>query len=207
MEKRPAYDLSSIVDNVRSRMVKWQRKQKSAKLRELKEYAQYKVSVKLNRASSSEYPTVTVWCGLCRNNYMLAHKQEKSGDVIVMISNWTTHVKKCVEKAGNEKMIMKQSSILHFIPDSDPGTKVASPLQCVAIDINAKDDVASETADKVSLTAMSEFNDGSMPLLNVDSESEASLHAHNVDGEGSSTSGTDFVQASPVLVTQEGHLY
>lgn len=92
VEKR--YDLNSIVNDVRSRVVKWQKKQQSAKLRKLKEHTQYKVSIKLN--SADEY------------DYILAHKNENLvTDGIVMLSNWTTHVKKCVEKAklNDEKTI------------------------------------------------------------------------------------------------------
>ena len=196
MEKKPLYDCNSIVDGVRSRIIKWQRKQESAKLRELKEHAQYKVSIKLSRDHPSKHPTVAIWCGLCRSDYILAHKIEKSGDRMVMISNWTTHVKKCVEKASDEKM--KQSSIVHFIPD--PAGKVTS-----------EDDVHVPAAatgpghvDKVSSAGISDEN----VALNLDNEASSNADCEALllhTDDSTSTSGTDFVQASPVWVTQEGH--
>ena len=58
------YDLNEIADDVRKRIIKWQRKQTDTKLAELKEFHHYKVIVKLD---CSEHPNVSVFVNYATN--------------------------------------------------------------------------------------------------------------------------------------------
>ena len=84
------YDLKEIADNVQKRITDWQWKQAAAgeiHLSELKEFKDYKVSVKLDH---SEHPCVSVYCELCNKPYKLMAKKPQ---LTMMLSNWTSHIK------------------------------------------------------------------------------------------------------------------
>ena len=89
------YDLKEIADDVRKRITDWLRKQAVAGenyLSELKEFKDYRVSVKLDH---SEHPCASVYCELCDKSYKLMSKRPK---LTMMLSNWTSHIKACIEK-------------------------------------------------------------------------------------------------------------
>lgn len=71
----PSYNLQSITDDIRKRIIKWQRTQKLNKLRQLKEHKGYTVSIMLN-----EFKYVRNNTGLIRKEMMatscfLTHKE------------------------------------------------------------------------------------------------------------------------------------
>ena len=95
----PRYDLQKISDDIRKRILKWIQ-QSSVKSEDrpyhLKEHEHYTVCVKPN---SSNKPTVSIHCALCNKYYKLNEKvrSEPIDKSVFMLSNWTCHIKKCVE--------------------------------------------------------------------------------------------------------------
>ena len=85
-----AYDIESISNEIRKRIVKWQRKQIDDNVTKLKEHIHYKVNCKLNNSNCLD---VHVYCEICNKKYKLQQKNEASGSSTVMISNWTSHIK------------------------------------------------------------------------------------------------------------------
>ena len=102
-----AYDIESISNEIRKRIVKWQRKQIDDNVTKLKEHIHYKVNCKLNNSNCLD---VHVYCEICNKKYKLQQKNEASGSSTVMISNWTSHIKKCVKEReaslGKGKQVM-----------------------------------------------------------------------------------------------------
>ena len=114
-----SYDLKDISDDIRRRIVSWQNKlEDNSKVKELKEFMHYNVTVKLD---STETPSVTIYCKLCNKPYKLARRKTKN---TILMSNWTGHIKECVElkyqkgvtdTEENPQTIMKQQTLSGFI--------------------------------------------------------------------------------------------
>jgi len=88
-------DLEFIYNDIRKRIVSWQRKQDCKKLAELKEHQHYTVNCSLDSCNQME---VNILCQSCGKKYKLNQKFEANGSPIIMISNWTGHIKKCIEQ-------------------------------------------------------------------------------------------------------------
>ena len=120
----PRYDLQKISDDTRKRILKWIQqsgfKFAADKSYYLKEHQDYMVKVKLN---ASNKPTVFIHHALCSKEYKLNEKvtSESIDKPTFMLSNWTGHIKRCVE-TKNQKVV-KQQTISQFLP---------SPLNNVA---------------------------------------------------------------------------
>lgn len=85
-----SYDLESISTDIRKRILKWQRKQLGDAVSKLREHTHYDVTYKLD---SSDCLDVHVSCKICDKIYKLHHKKDASGSNVIMISNWTSHIK------------------------------------------------------------------------------------------------------------------
>ena len=77
-------------------------------MKELVEHTDYRVSCKLNISSHLE---VSIWCGMCNKHFRLNQKEGACGNTVVMISNWTSHIKKCIEQSKKVYEMRKQSTI------------------------------------------------------------------------------------------------
>lgn len=79
----------------------------------MKEHKDYMVKVKLN---ASNKPTASVHCALCSKEYKLNEKvtSEPTDKLTFMLSNSTSHIKRCVE-IKNRK-VARQQSISQFLP-------------------------------------------------------------------------------------------
>ena len=96
------YDLKGIADDVRRRIIEWQRKRVLAgetNIAELKEFTDYKVIVKLDH---SDLPSVSIHCELCEKPYKLMPKTAQQ-PAAVMLSNWTGHIKGSIEKVKKDE--------------------------------------------------------------------------------------------------------
>ena len=113
-----SYDLKEASESVRDRIIKWMRKQ-TKDLQELKEHQHYKVNVRLQQ---SGYLTVDVLCLLCDSTLRLGQKKDEHGKCMHLISNWTNHIVKCLEKKKSKQQHGKQVAISSFF-----GTK---PKDC-----------------------------------------------------------------------------
>ena len=90
------YDLESISDDIRKKIIEWQKKPShSLEIKALQEHSDYKVNCKLNDSGNL---VANVWCRFCNNDHQLSQKVVKNGKVIAMLSNWSCHVPKCLEK-------------------------------------------------------------------------------------------------------------
>ena len=98
-------NLESIFDDVRKRIMKWQRKQDCDKILELREHKHYSVHCQLDTSNQLD---VFVSCEMCNKKYKLNDKMEACGNTVIMISNWTSHIKKCIanaEQNGGHKQV------------------------------------------------------------------------------------------------------
>ena len=137
-------NLQSIRDDIRKRIIKWQRTQKLNKLQQLKEHKDYTVSIMQN-TSKSKHPTITILCGICKKQYRL---NQKGDDGDIMLSNWTNHVKKCALKPAAKE----QPSILEFVPVPQSDNSEVLDIVPTALDImspgsNSTIDVTSSDID------------------------------------------------------------
>ena len=107
----PSYDLKAITEGVRDRIIKWMRKQTTKDLQELKEHKHYKVNVCLHE---SECPTVDVLCLVCDTKLRLGQKMDEHSKCIHLISNWTSHIIKCLAKKKSKQENKKQVAISGF---------------------------------------------------------------------------------------------
>ena len=87
--EKNCYDLESISNDIRKRIVKWQRRQNDDAVTKLREHTHYKVNCTLD---SSGCLDVHVSCEICNKKYKLHHKH-CCGSSVIMISNWTGHIK------------------------------------------------------------------------------------------------------------------
>ena len=90
-------DPDDVVDQVKAvtiiqqQITKWQRTQSSSKLRELKETVHFDIKVALLKDSTNL--SASVLCKICDKSSTLGFKGGT-----VLLSNWTRHIVKCVEK-------------------------------------------------------------------------------------------------------------
>ena len=114
--KGQRYDLQSISDCVRKRILKWI--QNCDALNHLREHKDYFVRVKLD---ASNQPVVSVLCSSCNKEYKLYSKESttSNGDTSTfMISNWTNHVKKCFSNKDGKRN-KKQHTLFKFLPSAN----------------------------------------------------------------------------------------
>ena len=76
---------------VRQQINKWQRTHSSLKIRGLKETEDFDLKISLSKDSSNL--CVSIFCKKCGNNTALGSK-----DNTILLSNWTRHITKCIEK-------------------------------------------------------------------------------------------------------------
>jgi len=189
--------------------VSWQNKlEDSSKVKELKEFTHYNVMVKLD---STETPSVTIYCELCNKPYKLAHRKEKN---TILLSNWTGHIKECVEQKSatdaeeNPQSIMKQQTLSGFIKSqksvdhqvtqsqSDTKSEVSHEPSSISSKISSKEmrPASNQSGDKtdchVSLTTS-----GNLAMDSNDEVAESFNATNEVQ---------DFCDAPPGEVSQEG---
>ena len=104
-------NLEFIYNNVRKRIMKWQRKQDCDKILELRERKHYSVHCQLDTSNQLD---VFVSCEMCNKRYKLNDKTEACGNTVIMISNWTSHIKKCIANA-EQNSGCKQVTISKFV--------------------------------------------------------------------------------------------
>ena len=118
------YDLKEIADDVRKRIIKWQNKQIDTNLGELKEFQHYKVMVNLD---SSDQPSVSIFCELCNKTFKLIYKENHA---TMMISNWTSHIKKCITVRKERTKPAKQQPLSKYCNKS---TKLDEPSTSASV--------------------------------------------------------------------------
>jgi len=137
-------DLEFIFNDFRKRIIKWQRKQDCIKVLELREYEHYTVNCQLDSFNQLD---VSVSCEMCKNKYKLNHKTEGRGNTVVMISNWTSHIKKCIAKAEKNSGHSKQVIISKFVKkvhNDSVTNKDILPEDVVNHPINISDDISKQ---------------------------------------------------------------
>jgi len=90
------YDLEAIYEDLRGRIINWIRKQPEM-FHLLQEHKHYKINIRLQK---SGYPEVDILCLLknCNAPIRLGIKKD-DGSNIHILSNWTSHVSKCLKKS------------------------------------------------------------------------------------------------------------
>ena len=78
---------------------------------ELREHKHY--SVHCQRGTSNQLD-VFVSCEMCNKKHKLNDKTEACGNTVIMISNWTSHIKKCIANA-EQNSGCKQVTISKFV--------------------------------------------------------------------------------------------
>ena len=96
---KPLHDLNEMSDNVRKRIIKWQRNQTSDSLKKIKEHTDYTVICKLDKLNC---PVVSIQCMLCSKIYQLYCKGEYYDNDTMMLSNWTKHIKAMMKQKHKE---------------------------------------------------------------------------------------------------------
>ena len=129
-------DLKAISENVRDRIIKWMRKQ-TKELQELKEHKHYKVNVRLQQ---SGFPNVDVLCILCDSVMRLGQKKDEHGKSMHLISNWTNHVVKCLEKKKSKQQHGKQVPISGFFNTKSKGTNSKLAVEENSMKSSTKED-------------------------------------------------------------------
>ena len=89
------YDFEVIYEDLREKIVNWIRKQ-SEMFHLLQEHKHYKINIHIQK---SDYPDVDILCLLknCNAPIWLGVKKD-DGSNIHILSNWTSHVSKCLKK-------------------------------------------------------------------------------------------------------------
>ena len=142
-----SFDLEFIFDDVLKRIIKWQRKQDCDKILELREHQHYTVNCQLNNSNQLD---VSVSCERCKSRYKLNHKTEPCGNTVVMISNWTSHIKKCIAKAEKNTGRGKQVIISKFVKKVHNGSIANKDiLPKVVANVNT-DDISNDTSKEIT---------------------------------------------------------
>ena len=188
---------------MRRRITDWQRKQAAAgekHLAELKEFKDYRVTVKLDH---SDYPSVSVYCELCDKPYKLMSKKSR---LSIMLSNWTGHIKACTEKhrtkdeqgAEVNKTKPKQQPLLKYVSrsannrESQPSTSSQGNHVPPSEDKPLKSQIEPEEV---------------CCMLNDDiskSTADGSIAGEDVGGNANIHKPQDFCEAPLAVVDQEG---
>ena len=193
-----------ISNDIHKRIVKWQRKQTDDAVTKLREHIHYKVNCRLNDSNCLD---VHVYCEICNKQYKLHPKNEAFGSSTVMISNWTSHIKRCVkEREVSQKQTgkSKQATLSKFVtvmPNSS-GKTSDDPSSSAVTTANNQ-----EQSEKCCLDAHS--------TRNVDSDEQSCSEEHHsalstianiktIDNNSSDSKHQGFWLAPPVQVTQEG---
>ena len=103
-------DQAKAVTMVQQQICKWQRSQSSSKIKELKENEHFEINTSTLDHSTSGF-CVTISCKMCGHKSTLGFK-----DHTVLLSNYTRHVNKCIEKADpcpQLPEIVKYKNIFH----------------------------------------------------------------------------------------------
>jgi len=207
------FDLKEIADDVRRRITDWLRKQAAAGetyLSELKEFKDYKVSVKLDQ---SDHPCASVYCELCNKPYKLVSKKPQ---LTMMLSNWTGHIKACIAKHkpkdGNgavvQKPMPKQQPLLKYVNRSAKTHKnqpsTGSHCKCSSeegqISVGSEDSLVSKQVESPEKVSCMPNNDG-------ESTDDASIAGEGVgQSESCNIEPQDFFNAPLAVVDQEGQL-
>ena len=115
----PISNPADVMCNIRQQVVKWQRSQKSQKVRALKDHVHYEIKVKV---ADEVHCSASVECKLCGKRYSLG--QGKSNKPI--ISNWTRHVVACLESKctskGNTGRALQSYFSTSSSADASPGS-------------------------------------------------------------------------------------
>ena len=133
------------------------------KLRELKEIKHFDVNVDVKGGSDL---SLSITCNICGSRCLLSHKNEH-----ILISNWTRHVSKCVEKARKpissskieyfflpkietqKCLVLSHHHLFHNSSSEDESFKTAKNEQSLATPCG--DNKASSNIDQVSATETS----------------------------------------------------
>lgn len=138
---------ADVMSNIRQQVVKWQRRHRSQKVRDLKEHVHYEVKVK---HADEVHSSASVECKLCGKSYSLG--QGKSNKPI--ISNWTRHVvacldSKCTSKANPGRRLQTYFSVPSSVDASSGSTsqllsvspELHSGRSAISVDSEPDDDL------------------------------------------------------------------
>jgi len=182
------YNLEYIFDDVRKRIVGWQKKHPSSEIKGLHEHSDYKVECKLNSSGNLE---VTVWCRFCNKKHQLGTKEVKSGCVVALLSNWTSHVPKCIERWNKLERSKQPTITSKFLQANEKPSKPERSTQ--------DDDTSKNGSNVASYEAMASEQS------NLSKKSEADCDKILVADEVKHKETVqDFQYSPPVLVSQEG---
>jgi len=182
------YNLEYICDDVRKRIIEWQKKHSSSEIKGLHEHSDYKVECKLSTSGNLE---ATVWCRFCNKIYQLGTKEVKSGSVIALLSNWTGHALKCIEQWNKRQVLEKTKQ----------PTITSKFLQVKASkQRNTQNDDTSKNGSNVVSNEVMASEQPKKPLGEATCEKLPTTDEVKHD-----ETLQDFQHSPPVLVSQEGN--
>ena len=173
----------------------------------MKEFKQYKISVKLDH---SDQPCASVYCELCHKPYKLVPKKPQ---LTMMLSNWTSHIKACVEQhinkdakdAEEQKPKPKQQYLLKYgiisakMQKSQSSTSSQASLNEEGNSAVRSDNIMiSEDKSKVEAKVCCTPSNSSKYTVESSSTDEESA------GDSANIKPQDFCKAPLAVVDQEG---
>ena len=107
---------------------------------------------------------------MCKSRYKLNHKAEPCGNTVVMIFNWTSHIKKCIAKAeknsgrGKQVIISKFVKKVHNGGTTNKDIKVVANVNMVDSPINISNDTSKQiTGDLKDNCIITDTDTNSVP--------------------------------------------
>lgn len=122
---------------IRRNIVKWQKKQKLVKLRQLKEYEHFVININMG---DNENPVASIQCKMChRKASILGMTRGKA-----IISNWTRHVVMCL---GKRQDVTQKLDTYFSSPSPVRSPESASLNTSFSYDFIHKDDFMNEHSE------------------------------------------------------------
>ena len=169
-------------------------------MKELVEHTDYRVSCKLNISSHLE---VSIWCGLCNKHFRLNQKEVACGNTVVTISNWTSHIKKCIEQSKKVNEKRKQTTIKFIqLPHVQ-----ARPPQEITSGCSPSSDCTSNCQQEGNSCNKNESaqNQNDSKVENFSTQQNDDVIMVHEEAAKASEILQDFQKSPPVLVSQEGN--
>ena len=199
------YNLERISDDVRKKIIEWQKKpSNSPEIKTLQEHSDYKVNCKLNDSGNL---VVNVWCRFCNKDHQLSQKVVKNGNVITMLSNWSCHVPRCLEKWSKFQLLEERkqpkitSKFLQVKEKSNNGQQVKLGIPPDEDSDTSKDSNSKRTSDFAA-----DGNPEAGQRLCHSKHSEANSNEALISDASDKETPQVFQHSPPVLVSQEGKL-
>jgi len=142
-----SHDLQFVYNDIRKRIIQWMKKEPSIEIKELKEHTDYSVVCTLDNSNNVK---ATVRCTLCRKDFQLTPKTKSNGNKVMLLSNWTSHIKQCVKK---NKGTLEQPEIDTFLQSRCRNDSLTSNNQ------------QRKSLDQTNTTAGNVNNDDSSPIV------------------------------------------